>query len=125
MTMGAQQEFRRSRGIAMLFYGMLAAPLALAAHLLINYALVHLVCSRYDRQWLHVLAALFVLIAASGAAMSVATWRRAGAHWPDTASDVLTRARFLSALGLGTSALIVLVLIAQWMATAFIDPCMR
>ncbi|HYC56639.1 MAG TPA: hypothetical protein VEL28_17045 [Candidatus Binatia bacterium] len=125
MQTGAQQTFRHGGGLAALFYGLLAAPFALGAHMFVNYAFVHWACARVDHGWLGAVAALFLLISVSGAAVALRTWQRAGSDWPDASSDVVTRSRFLSAIGLGVSVMTALLIAAQWLAMAYIDPCMR
>jgi len=125
MDTGLQQRYRTSAGYALLWYGLLAAPLAFVAHTFINYALVQEVCSNLGRYWLHAVSGIVVAATLSGSAAAWSAWQHGGRRLPDDSPDVLTRVRFLGALGLSFSALIAAVIAAQWLATLYVDPCMR
>ena len=121
----ARREFKRTRGIVWLWFGLLVAPLAFLLHLQINYALVAQVCESKQRIVLHLVTILFLLIAASGAFVAWRNWQLIGRKWPGEEGSVTERSRFMAAVGLLMSAIFIIALIAQWIPQFFYDPCMR
>jgi hypothetical protein len=51
-------------------------------------------------------------------------WRRAGEEAPDEGAGTLPRSRFMTAMGLLASPFFALVIVAQWVAVLFLNPCM-
>ena len=49
--------------------------------------------------------------------------REAGAEWPGKEADLLTRSRFMAALGILIGGLSALVIAAQWIPLFFLHPC--
>jgi hypothetical protein len=103
--------------------GLLLAPVVFAAHLQINYVLIRWACLRHGDVWVHVVDVLAVLAAALGTAVAWGVWARAGRTEPGEEGGSLPRTRFLGVVGVGFSALITLVLFAQWVAVFFISTC--
>lgn len=103
--------------------GLLLAPATFAAHLQISYVLVRWACLRNADVWVHVVDLGAIALAAVGTWAAWRTWERAGRVDPGEEGGALPRTRFLGATGLGFSALITLVLIAQWIAAFFIGTC--
>jgi hypothetical protein len=103
-------------GTPALWAGVLGAPLAWSLQLQVGYALVPWVC-RHQVHWvLPALTVLFVLIAVACGLLSWRDFHRSGPAG---------RTRFLGALGLMTSSLFGLVILAQGIAWFFIDPCLH
>jgi hypothetical protein len=50
-------------------------------------------------------------------------WQKAGATWPDTSGNSLSRSRFLAALGILSSMLFSALIFAQWLPTILGVPC--
>ena len=50
-------------------------------------------------------------------------WRRVGTEWPAERDDLADRVRFISVLGLLSSGMSFLVILAQGIATIQFDPC--
>ena len=118
------------RGLAAQWVGLLLAPAAFFAHLQFAYANVPWACSHGNGLWIHVSGVASVLLAAAGTLVAWRTWRRAGdsaprarRDRPDQVSGISPRVRFLAVTGLGTSATITLILLAQWVAAFIISPC--
>jgi hypothetical protein len=103
--------------------GMFLAPVAFAAHLQISYVLVRWACLRDADVWMHVVDLAAIALAAAGAWAAWRTWMAAGRAHPGEEEGTLPRTRFLGALGLGFSAIITLVLVAQWIGAFFISTC--
>jgi hypothetical protein len=55
--------------------------------------------------------------------IAYALWLQAGRSWPGESSDVATRIRFIAVLGLLSSAMWVLVIVAHVSASLVFDPC--
>lgn len=113
--------FETTAGKATLWLGVLLPPGAWLTQFQINYALARWLC---DVPWLAVFYHL-----ASGVMLAVAllggwlAWRDRRMLQGDHASDTLERSRFLSILGLAMTPLFVLLILGQWSARFFIDPC--
>jgi hypothetical protein len=102
---------------------VVAAPIVVAAEMQANFVLVRQACSMQRNVALYavVVVAMLLTIATAGVAFSI--WRRAGAAWPTEAPDVATRIRFIAVLGILSSAMSFLVILAQGIATLHFDPC--
>ena len=102
---------------------VVAAPVIVAAEMQANFVLVRQACSMQRNVALYavILVAMGLTIVAAMIAISI--WRRAGAEWPTEAGDVATRIRFISVLGILSSAMSFLVILAQGIATLHFDPC--
>jgi hypothetical protein len=103
--------------------GLFLAPATFAAHLQISYVLVRWACLRNADVWMHVVDLSAIALSALGTWAAWHAWEQAGRVDPGEEGGSLPRTRFLGATGLGFSALITLVLIAQWVAAFFISTC--
>ena len=99
------------RRIAALWTGLLLAPLALLTGLELAYLLVRPGCTRGTMLPQHTAHAAVLLIALIGVAIAWRAHRRSG--------------EFMATLGVATSVLFVLVIIAQWVPTFLIHPFQR
>lgn len=123
---GAAREFKEGAGPGRLWVGVLAGPAAMLLQLQTNYALVLFECGAGGRRWvLHLVSALALAVAVGGTLLSRSNFRASGAEWEDDGAGVLPRSRFMAAVGLMTGALFALVIVAQWAAIFFYDPCQR
>lgn len=111
------------RHLAGQWLGMFLAPATFFAHLQVAYLLVPWACERQTTLWLHVTGAAAVLLAAAGTAIAWLTWVRVGRHAPGEAAGPAPRARLLAIVGVATSAMFVLLLLAQVATAFFIPPC--
>ena len=127
--MRAHDEFERhrhttsGRALLALWTGVLGAPLVFLAHLQLAYMLVPVDCRLDSRLLAHAASVLGILLAAGGGIVALRIWRRHDEEWPDSSASVSTRDRFLGAMGVVLSALVVLTLIAQWIPIFFIGSC--
>ena len=125
--MGAKtaRDFKEGAGPGALWAGVLAGPLAMLTQLQVNYALVLWACGA-GREWaLHLVVILALVVAIAGGLLSWRNWRRAGAGWEDEGAGPLPRSRFMAAVGILISALLSLVIIAQWIPIFVYSPCQR
>jgi len=116
--------FRRGSVVATLWFAVLAGPTAWMLGLNADYAIVRWSCATYAMWPLHLVTAVTLLLAIAGGAVGWRQWQRAGAHPPGEAATPLERSRFMAALALLASPLFALVILAQWAAKLFFNPCM-
>jgi hypothetical protein len=112
------------RGLLMQWTGVLAGPVVWAVHMQTNLSLVPWVCKNGGLMLLHVVTILALLITAVGA---FAAWRalQEGREEDEAGGGVISRSRFMGALGLLMSAMFFLVIIAQAVPSFFFQPCQR
>ena len=112
-----------SRRIAALWAGFLIAPAAFLVNLELGYLVVHPSCLRGDATAVHLVHLVTLVLGLLGALVAWRTWREAGGEWPGNAGGPLARTQFIAGLGLVTSALLSLTMIAQWIPTFVLHPC--
>jgi hypothetical protein len=115
-----------------LWFGILGGPLAWAARLLLSYPLVGVACAQGAGLVLHLVAG--VTLAVTVAAGLVA-WRgfRTTRDWqrsrpprtgePTVDAWAVERTYFMALLGLLSSGLFALVIVAEWFTVFVTDPC--
>jgi hypothetical protein len=119
-----------SAGIFVLWSGVLAGPVAWAADLGVGYAMTPWVCGHHNRLPLHLLS-LAALVLIGLAAWT--SWRALDAE-PEPTNAVISsrvllreqiveRAEFMACLGLGSSALFAVVVIATEIPRWIFDLC--
>ncbi|HET8657187.1 MAG TPA: hypothetical protein VFL93_16795 [Longimicrobiaceae bacterium] len=117
-------EFRTERVEAALWFAVLAGPTAWILGMLANYSLVRVACAKHSMLSLHLVSLGALLLALGGGAVAWREWRRAGSEWPGEGSGPLVRSRFMAVIGVLASAFFTLVIVAQWIAQLFLNPCM-
>ena len=117
------RESREAPSTAAQAVGLLLAPAVFFAHLQGAYVLVPRACRYHADVWLHVVGIASVLAAAYGAWVAWRVWDDTGRHATTETGGPLPRARFLGVTGLGVAALLTLILLWQWLAAFFINPC--
>ena len=105
------------------FVGLLLAPATFFAHLQGAYVLVPRACRYHADVWLHVVGVASVVVAAAGGWVAWRVWTEAGRGESTEPGGAVPRARFLGLTGVGMSALLTLLLLAQWVAAFVISPC--
>ena len=123
MSERAEEEFNRAGSIFALWTGVLLAPFAFLSNLQISYMLVLWACASGQVLWLHVVSALWLLVALFGAFIAWRNWGRAGREWRSEGGSSVARSRFMAIVGLLMSVLFGLIILAQWIADFIIDPC--
>jgi nicotinamide riboside transporter PnuC len=118
------RRFREPRGIAALWFAVLAGPLAWMLGLNAEYSLVRVACAKDSMLYLHAVSLLTLLLALAGGWVAWREWKRSGGEWPGEEGGTIPRSRFMAALGLLASALFSLTILAQWVASFFLNPCM-
>jgi len=115
-----QEQATTPKGLWVL---MIAGPIIVALEQQTNYVLVRQACSMQRNVALYVVTIVALLLTIATAMIGVSIWRRSGASWPTEESDLANRIRFISVLGILSSAMSFLVILAQGIATVIFDPC--
>lgn len=118
------EHFREPRTVAALWFAVLAGPVSWFLGLNLDYALVRIACTEQTMLPLHLVTLATLTLAVAGGRVAWREWRRAGVEWPGEGGSEISRSRFMSALGMQTSAFFSLVIVAQWMTKFFLAPCM-
>jgi hypothetical protein len=117
--------FETTAGKATLWLGVLLPPAAWLTQFQVNYALARWLC---DVPWLavfyHLTSALMLLVALTGGWLAWRDWTMLRGHAPaEHEAGVQGRSHFLALLGLSMTPLFALLILGQWAARFFIDPC--
>jgi lysylphosphatidylglycerol synthetase-like protein (DUF2156 family) len=102
---------------------MIVGPAITAAEQQANFVLVRQACSMQRNVALYAVVIVAMLLTIVTAMIGVSIWRRTGADWPTEAADLANRTRFISVVGILSSAMSFLVIVAQGIATVHFDPC--
>jgi hypothetical protein len=114
---------RDERAPALQWVGLFLAPAVFFAHLQVGYVLVPWSCTKHNNVWIHVVNLLAVALAVLG---TWAAWRvhaRAESAASNEGPGTVPRTRFLGVVGLGMSAMFVLLLVAQAIEALSLSPC--
>ena len=109
-----------ARRLAALWAGILIAPAAFAANLQLGYLLVHPACLRNDLTPLHLVQILCLAAALGGGLIA---WRALKMERAGEAGERRDRSRVLAGLGVWTSALFALVIVAQAVPSFVLHQC--
>ena len=120
---GVDRPLPPERGLAAQWVGLLLAPAVFFLHLQFAYAIVPWSCRHDNDFWIHASGIASVLLAALGTLVAWRVWRREGGDDPGEEHGISPRARMLGVSGLGVSALLTLILVAQWVAAFVVSPC--
>src|SRR5688500_18508563 len=99
------EHLRRGRGIAVLWFAVLAGPLAWMLGLNAEYSLVRVACAKNSNFSLHLVIAATLLIALAGGAVAWREWKRTGREGPGEGGGTIARSRMMVVMGLMASAL--------------------
>lgn len=102
---------------------VVAGPAIVAIEMEANFALVRQACSAQRSVALYAVVIAAMLLTIVTIAIAISLWRRAGTVWPTEAIDVANRIRFIVVLGVLSSVMSFLVILAQGIATVNFDPC--
>lgn len=116
-------RYRTPRGAALLWFALLAGPVAWMTGLNADYSLVRVACAKSTMLPLHLVTLVTLGLALAGGVVAWREWHRTGREPPGEGGSPVERARFMSAVGIMTAAFFALVILAQWAAKLFLDPC--
>ena len=113
-----------ARGGGAQWFGLLVPPVMMLTNVSLGYSLVPWSCSAQSRTVLHIEIAVLVLISVGAGFVAHREWRHYGGGGPsDDTAGPGPRARFMGAMGIGSSVLFTLILLAQWFANVYLTPC--
>ena len=115
-----EEQATTPRGLWLL---VIAGPAIVAAEQQANFVLVRQACSMQRNVALYAVVIVAIVLTIVTAMIGVSIWRRTGTDWPTEAGDLANRIRFISVLGILSSAMSFLVIVAQGIATINFDPC--
>ena len=124
MTMDkvANNEAAQANALA-LWTGILAGPVAWLLQFEIRYALVPWACATGHLFALHLVTLGGLALAAAGGFIAWREWQRCGKEWPQAKGGPPMRSRFMAVLGLLTSILFLLAILAQAIPSFILNPC--
>lgn len=110
-------------GILSLLVGALGGPVIALAVLHGLYPLSAMLCGRGGELTFHLGSVAALLLVAGCGWLAWRDWRLAGGEWPGDEGGVLGRSRFLAAMGMLSSGIFALIVLAQWLPLLFHGPC--
>lgn len=125
MRENPDQFFTQRTGLVMLWGGVLLAPIAWVLHQQSCYLLVYWACESRQMFVFHLITLVLLLLAGGGTYLAWRCWHGSGPEWADEGGSVADRSRFMALSGLLMSGLFTLVILAQWIPTLMVDPCVR
>jgi hypothetical protein len=119
-----QQDLRSRRVVFGQWAGVLGPPILWAVRFGASYALVPLICAA-GLTWLpHVITAASLVILGFMGWTAWGFWRGARGAPPAGTSELVRRTRFMGLLGMLSAVLFTVVIIAEWLASVMVDPCL-
>ena len=89
----------------------------------ISYALVRFECYGGSKRPLYLIAIVALVLTAFGGLISLVNWRNAKGQGDDFDGNI-TRSRFMAVLGMLSSGMFFVVIVAQGLATLVLHPCL-
>ena len=123
MTVDPYTEVPDAKEIRALWIGLLLAPAAFLLNLELAYAVVPKACSSASQLPMHLVHLICFALALLGVVTAWRMWRAGGEIWPGGAGGRVARSRFMAGVGLLTSLLFALVIVAQWIPSFVLGPC--
>jgi hypothetical protein len=120
-----QEPVDERNGYNVMWLGVLMPPIAWLIQFQLRYSLVLWICHQQSRLALHLVSVVFFLIIASGGLVSWRTWVREGEQMPTDDGMAMAHERnvFLALMGILSSSLFALALIAQTVGEFMVNPC--
>ncbi len=116
------ERLRQPGEILRLWIGFLAGPLVTLAEQAVQYLLVPGACAGGHELPLHATALVAVLLIGGSGLLAAREFRRAGAV-ADEAGGARARSRFMAAVGMLTSVVFGLGVVAHWLAVIILGAC--
>jgi vacuolar-type H+-ATPase subunit I/STV1 len=88
-----------------------------------SFVLVRQSCAAQHNVALYLVTLAAMVLTAANAMVAYVIWKRAGVIWPTEAVDLATRIRFIAVVGILSSLMSFLVILAQGIATVQLSPC--
>ena len=107
------------------FSVVLLGPVVALINQAIMYAANLWVCGHGFDATMHIIPLLCAIVVVAAGRTAYRAWSTVGGGVEDEDDTSGTRTRFVALLGMGSCALSLLVILAQWAAAFTFDPCMR
>jgi vacuolar-type H+-ATPase subunit I/STV1 len=88
-----------------------------------SFVLVRQSCAAQHNVALYLVTLAAMVLTAANATVAYVIWKRAGVIWPTEAVDLATRIRFIAVVGILSSLMSFLLIVAQGIATVQLSPC--
>lgn len=118
-----EERFQEPRGLAALWYGLLAGAVAWKLQLVVNYAVVPYACWNRVEFLNHAASFATLALALSGCWVAWRTWRRMGTSDDLEMGGVVGRSRFMAVGGLALSGMFALLILGQWLPNLMLSAC--
>lgn len=102
---------------------IVAGPIFVAIEQQANYVLVRQACSAQRNVALYTVNIAAIVLTVATMLIAFALFRVEGTTWPSEESDLPSRVRFIAVLGILSSGMSLLVILAQGIATVWFNPC--
>jgi hypothetical protein len=109
--------------VLVLWFGVLAAPIAWAIHLMVVYPWVHIACERGSRVGLHLASAVALAVAILGAIVAYSLWKKLEVGILESMGGQAGRVAFMSMGGLVMAMMMALGIVYAWIPIFVLDPC--
>lgn len=119
----AFRHFEEPKGMAQLWYGLLAGVVAWKLQLMVIYALVPFACWNGLYWLIHVATVATIALSLSGAWVGLVNWRRVGRSGDTAQGGVLGRSRFMALSGLVLGLFFAFIILGQWLPNLMLGPC--
>lgn len=119
------RHYNETRGLLTLWGGLLIAPVAWILHQQSSYLLVYWACPNNAAYVFHLVTVVLLALAGIGTYLGFTAWMHSGKGWADEGGSIVDRTRFMALSGFLLSGLFVFVILAQWIPTVIVDPCIR
>jgi hypothetical protein len=103
--------------------GLLLAPAAWGVQLQSVYLLSENGCFGGSYLPIHLVSAICLMFAIVGGMVAFRLWRESGSEWPDRSPGAKQPGGFMAAIGILSSSLFSIVIVAQWLPTLTGVPC--
>lgn len=122
---GSRQDSRSWVDVTLQWLAVVGPPIAAFAQQQLAYSLVSPSCVRRAPILLHLPTLVMLVLIGAAAWYSWRTWTRNDDQRASDNHGHAASLRFFALLGLTMSAISAILLVAQWLPTLFLDPCIQ
>lgn len=123
MNSSAVERFQEPRGVALLWAGVLAGPVAWAGSFGLRYSLVPYACRTGAEYVIDLVSVAALLVIAAGAGIAWRSWSAAGRNRETGGAGVVERSRFMAISGLILCAYFAMLVVAEAVPKFVLSAC--